>query len=295
MSSTESCMPILTRSVQPVSFSIVILTKNEEGDLPRCLAAIHGWAPIVVLDCGSEDRTVALAKADGASILINPFSSFGQQRNWALDHATGGSDWVLFLDADEVATPQFRIAVERAIANADAQTAGFYCCWKLMCGERWLRRCDAFPKWQFRLVRVGRARFTDFGHGQKEGEVDGQLGHIREPYLHYAFSKGWSVWLDRHNRYSTQEAEARFGASVEWRMILKARGSQRNKLLKPLVSRVPLWPLIRFVFDYFGRLGFLEGTEGLIYCVNMAYYEFLIRIKMRELRQQRAKLGRTLP
>jgi glycosyltransferase involved in cell wall biosynthesis len=263
--------------------SAVILTYNEESDLPACLGSLTWCDDVRVVDSGSTDATVSLAKERGALVYVNRFTSFGQQRNWALDHAAENCDWVLFLDADEVATPEFRTAVQNAIAHASAETAGFYCCWKMMLGERWLRRCDAFPKWQFRLVRVGRARFTDFGHGQKEGEVNGGIGYIREPYLHYAFSKGWSYWLDRHNRYSTQEARARLEAPVHWRMLLKARGSQRNKLLKPLVSRIPGWPLIRFGLDYFGRMGFLEGREGLIYCINVAYYEFLIILKMAEL------------
>ncbi len=88
---------------------------------------------------------------------------------------------------------------------------------------RWLKRCDSFPKWQFRLLRRGRATFVDFGHGQKEGAIDGTLEYLAEPYLHFVMSKGWSDWLERHNRYSTQEAAARLGAKVEWKEILAAR------------------------------------------------------------------------
>ena len=155
-----------------------------------------------------------------------------------------------------------------------------------MMGSRWLKRCDAFPKWQFRLVRRGRANFADYGHGQKEGEVDGRLGYVRAPYLHYAYSKGWHAWLERHNRYSSQEAVARLKDDVSWQMVWSGTPSQRNKALKPLLSRLPGWPLARFLADYLLRLGFLEGREGLIYCVNMAYYEFLIQLKMRELRER---------
>src|SRR5206468_9873351 len=83
-------------------------------------------------------------------------------------------EWVLFLDADEVATPEFRQAVADAIQNAGDSIAGFYCCWKTMLGQRWLRRSDSFPKWQLRIVRRGRANFIDSGHGQKEGSVEGE-------------------------------------------------------------------------------------------------------------------------
>ena len=262
---------------------VVILTKNEEQDLPRCLDSVTAWAPVTVVDSGSTDATCAIA-SQRAVLRTNDFSSFAQQRNWALDHCVDGQEWVLFIDADEVATPDFKSAVEKAIAEAAGNIAGFYCCWKTMLGECWLRRCDAFPKWQLRVVRVGHVRFIDFGHGQKEGVVNGVIGYIREPYLHYALSKGWKHWWERHNRYSTEEAQERLRATLEWSALFQANSSKRNQALKPLVSRVPFWPVFRFIHDYLIRLGFLEGRAGLVYCINMAFYEFLIRLKMEELR-----------
>ena len=269
--------------------SILILTQNEEANLPACLQSLAWCDDIHVVDSGSTDATVAIAQAAGAHVCSNRFDSFGQQRNWALAHCPIRSDWILFLDADECSTPEFHRAVFGAMAAAPERTAGFYCCWKMMLHGRWLKRCDSFPKWQFRLMRRGRATFTDFGHGQKEGAVDGEIGYIREPYLHFAFHTGWARWLARHNRYSDLEARERLDAAVSWRDIFSRHGSTRNKALKPLVSRLPGWPLAIFLIRYFLKLGFLEGRPGFVYCVNMAYYEFLIRIKMDELRRARAK------
>jgi hypothetical protein len=152
----------------------------------------------------------------------------------------------------------------------------------------WLKRCDSFPKWQFRLLRRGRATFVDFGHGQKEGHIDGTLEYLREPYLHYVVSKGWGTWLDRHNRYASQEAAARLAAPVSWDQIFSREPSVRNKALKPLVSRIPGWPVLRFVQAYLLSGGFLEGQPGFTYCVNLGYYEFLIRTKMREMKRAQA-------
>jgi len=131
-------------------------------------------------------------------------------------------------------------------------------------------------------MRKGRARFTDFGHGQKESEVEGVIEYLAAPYDHYGMSKGIGHWLDRHNRYATLEAAARLSAPIVWRDVFSSHGSKRNKALKPIVSRVPGWPLLRFIITYILRLGFLEGRPGFVYCANLAYYEFLIRIKMRE-------------
>lgn len=265
-----------------MQLAIIILTRNEAADLPACLAAVAGWGQLIVVDSGSTDATLQIARAAGATVETHPFASFGEQRNWALDHcALTDGQWVLFLDADEVATPEFRAAVDREIAAAGADAAGFYCCWKTMLDGQWLRRCDSFPKWQFRLLRRGRARFIDSGHGQKEGPVEGRIAYVREPYLHYAFSKGWSHWLRKHDEYSTLEAANRRAQTVSWRDVFSSDGSVRNRALKPLVSRLPGWPLLRFLHMYALKGGFLEGRAGLTYSVNMAYYEFLIRLKMR--------------
>ena len=262
---------------------VMILTQDEAADLPACLQALAGWARVIVIDSGSRDATVEIAREAGAEVYLHPFGSFGAQRNWALDHCElAGCAWVLFLDADEIATPEFRRAVEQATAAAGESIAGFHCCWKTILEGRWLRRCDSFPKWQFRLLRPGRARYIDSGHGQKEGEVSGEISYLREPYLHYSFSKGWRQWVRKHNDYSTLEAADRLQRNVAWRDLFSRDSSRRNRALKPLVSRLPFWPLLRFLYMYVFKLGLLEGRAGFIYCVNMAYYEFLIGIKMRE-------------
>jgi glycosyltransferase involved in cell wall biosynthesis len=264
--------------------STIILTRNEENDLPRCLAALRWCDDVHIVDSGSTDKTVAIARQYGAHVHPNPFVSFGAQRNWSLDHCPLKHPWILFLDADEVANPEFAAAARQAVGEAPETVAGFYCCWKQIYDGRWLKRCDSFPKWQFRLMRLGRARFTDFGHGQKEADVQGALEYLSAPYDHYGMSKGIGHWLDRHNRYATLEAAARLAAPINLRAIFSTHGSVRNQALKPLVSRLPGWPFMRFVITYGFRLGFLEGRPGFVYCASLAHYEFLIRLKMRELK-----------
>ncbi|MDQ3120643.1 MAG: glycosyltransferase family 2 protein [Verrucomicrobiota bacterium] len=267
-----------------MSLSIIILAQNEAHDLPQLLESIRWCDDIHLVDSGSTDATFEIARASGVHCVQHSFVAFGQQRNWALDNCALKHPWVLFLDADERSTPEFQHAVLFAIATAPESFAGFYCCWKMMVEGRWLKRCDSFPKWQFRLLRRGRATFIDFGHGQKEGKIDGTLGYIREPYLHEVVSKGWGTWLERHNRYSTQEAAERLRTPIRWNEILSRNPSVRNKALKPLVSGIPGWPMLRFVQAYLLSGGFLEGQPGFTYCVHLAYYEFLIRVKQREMK-----------
>lgn len=268
------------------SVSTIFLTYNEEQDLPRALEAAKELGPVFVVDSGSADKTVEIAEALGAKVYSNPFKSFGTQRNWALDNLPVSSEWVLFLDADEVAPTEFRQALLETLAKSSSDTAGYYCCWKLILENKWLRFSDNFPKWQFRLLRKNRARFTDFGHGQKEGEVAGIIEYLREPYLHYAFSKGWEHWIAKHNSYATKEAAERLGNLPPLKTCLSRHGSKRNPALKSWLSRIPGWPSIRFVYTYFLRGGFREGMPGLIYAKQMAFFEFQVQLRMRELRDK---------
>ena len=269
------------------SLSVVILTQDEADNLPRCLESITGFGEITVVDSGSSDATQEIAKRAGARVYEHPFESFAAQRNWALENCEPKYEWILFLDADEVATPEFRQGVTKAIQIASESVAGFYCCWKMMLGSRWLRRSDSFPKWQLRIVRRGRASFIDSGHGQKEGPIDGELGYISEPYLHYAFSKGWEAWWAKHNQYSSEEAADRLSRSASWSELFSKDSSRRNRALKPILSHIPGWPLLRFLHMYILKGGFMEGREGFAYCASMGWYEYLIRAKMRELRNNR--------
>src|SRR5882672_7858728 len=110
------------------SLTIIVLTHNEADNLPRCLDSIAGFGEIIVLDSGSDDGTQEIARNACARVYERSFESFAQQRNWALENCDLKTEWVLFLDADEVATPEFRQTVANAIQNAGDAVAGFYCC-----------------------------------------------------------------------------------------------------------------------------------------------------------------------
>src|SRR5919109_55052 len=126
------------------SLAIIVLAHNEADNLPRCLESVAGFGDIVVVDSGSTDGTQEIAQRAGARVYEHPFQAFGQQRNWALENCEPKREWILFLDADEVATPEFRRAVTTAIETAPDSIAGFYCCWKMMLDSRWLNRSDSF-------------------------------------------------------------------------------------------------------------------------------------------------------
>ena len=269
-----------------MSVSTVILTKDEEQDLPECLESLAWCEDLQVLDSGSTDSTCEVAKAHGAKVAVNEFKSFGQQRNWALDNLNLKFDWILFLDADECSTTKFRNDVLESIEHAEEATAGFFCCWKLMREGIWLRRSDAFPRWQMRIARRNRVRFKSVGHGQMESEVDGNLEYIREPYLHYPFSKGMEHWFQKHKRYAKQEAHERLREPFVFRNLFCRHASRRNIALKKLCVRMPCWPWLRFLHAYIWRMGFLEGATGYRYCRDIAHYEAMIVNNFKELRRR---------
>jgi glycosyltransferase involved in cell wall biosynthesis len=263
--------------------SVIILTKNEEADLPACLNSLKWTDDVHVLDSFSTDKTREIARQLGARVTTNPFESFGKQRNFAIENIAVKYSWILFLDADEVSTPEFANEIMYATENAREEIAGFYCCWKMMLQGIWLKRSDNFPKWQLRLLRKGRVTYKDFGHGQKEDEVNGKLLYIKEPYTHFGFSKGWFHWIERHNRYSSLEAIARLDACPPFKNIFSKHGSKRNPALKSWLIKIPGWPLLRFLYTYIFRLGFIEGLPGLTYSINLSFYEHMIMIKTREI------------
>ncbi len=269
-----------------ISLSVVVITKNESKNIERCLASLHWCHEVVVIDDHSTDGTRERAMACGARVITHRFESFAKQRNWALDEARIIGDWVLMLDADEVATERFRDAVLAAIRNADAQVAGFQLCRKTMFFDHWLRYADGFPVWIMRLVRRNRARFVDSGHGEVPvPTVDGVLPRIREPFLHYPFSKGLNDWWQRHNVYSTREAEREWNEAQPLHLgeLFARDPATRRRAVRDLARILPCRTWLRFFYHYVWQCGFLDGRAGREFSSMMATYEGMIVQKKWEL------------
>jgi len=275
-------------------FSVVILAKNEASNIRRCILAIGSSDDIVVVDDHSTDRTADIALQCGARVVQHKFENFAAQRNWAMEFADLKHEWVLHLDADEVGTRSLHRALQTALAEATEDTAAFRMCRKTMLMDQWLRFSDGFPVWIMRLVRNGKAKFEDCGHGEVAvPAVDGKMGSIREPFLHYAFSKGLTDWIERHNRYSTREAEYELKEfhGLKWKNFFHLDKAVRRQTLRSLSRRLPLRPTIRFFYQYVLKLGFMDGRAGWTFSRMMSMYEGWIVMKRREMR--RSKKGKS--
>ena len=190
-----------------VPVSVIILTLNEEINIAACLESLQWADDVIVVDSESKDDTLEIAKATRPSVRISehPFVDFGDQRNWALDNTQPKNDWILFIDADERVTPECRAGIEAAMGTPGDKVGFYLTCRNHFLG-RWIKHCTLYPSWQLRLLKLGHVRYRKEGHGQRE-VADDPLGYIDEPYDHYGFSKGISNWVERHNRYSTDEVE----------------------------------------------------------------------------------------
>lgn len=276
--------------------SVVILTLNEEPNIRACLDSCAWCDDVHVLDSGSTDRTQHLARELGAAVHVNPFESFGKQRNWALDHIPLKHEWVFHLDADERFTPQLLREIDETLRAAPG-LSGYYVPNKLMFMGRWLRRAGGYPTYQMRLFHKARMRFVDYGHGQRE-EPGRPIGTLHQPYIHYSFSKGLADWIDKHNRYSTLEAReivrilCEPQSDAEPPRLLGSAVQRRRWLKQRLYPRLPARWLLRFCWLYILKLGFLDGRAGLRFCQLYAAYELLIGLKVIEV-QHRAKGGTT--
>ena len=264
----------------------VVLTLNEEQDLPRALNSLSWCDELIVVDSGSTDRTHEVAEQFGAHFLQHSQSApflITEQRNWALASAGIVSDWVLFLDADEEVGSELASLILATITSSSTITAYELTPRYLFLGK-WLRRTQGYPNWHPRLVKRGRVFFE--GGVWESFSPDSLVGRLPIPYEHYAFSKGLDDWLDRHRRYAAWDAQQIFDYLSGDSSSISTR---RWRTLRLAMSR--LWflrPPLRFTQKYFLQLGFLEGWQGLLFASMMAFYDLMTVIKVIELRRKRA-------
>lgn len=266
-------------------FSVYILTYNEELDIAACIESALLSDDVIVIDSCSSDRTVEIAQRYPVRVVQHPFESHGKQRTWMLESVLPKHEWVYLLEADERLTPELFQECLRAIQTE--QYVGYYAAERVMFMGRWIRHCTQYPRYQLRLLRHGKVWFTDYGHTERE-VCQGATSFLKETYPHYTCGKGFSRWIEKHNRYSTDEAietlhQLKTG-TVNWRdLLFGATEVERRRALKDLSLRLPFRPLVRFFYMYFLLGGCLDGQAGFAWCVLQAFYEYLILLKVWEM------------
>jgi glycosyltransferase involved in cell wall biosynthesis len=269
-----------------MNVSVLLLTHNEELNLPRCLNALRWCDDIVIVDSGSTDNTVEIARERGAQVLKRPFDDFASQRNFGLDNAIWKYEWILHLDADEIITKEFERKLQelQPVEHIDAYLVPS----KLIFFGKWLRHAGMYPTYQVRLGRSRRLRFKQVGHGQREDIPNNNLAIFEEPYLHYSFSHGLRRWLERHVQYADAEAKEVYeqisAKHFRWSDLVTRSAIGRRRALKAISMRIPLAlrPLVRFCYVFFVQKGFLDGARGFLYALMLGVYEGMTSILVYE-------------
>jgi glycosyltransferase involved in cell wall biosynthesis len=264
--------------------SVLILTRNEEQDLPGCLQSVAWSDDIHVLDSFSGDRSCEIARAAGARVTQRVFDDWSAHQNWALANVPFRHPWVFYLDADERVSPELAASLAEA-ARQNLDQVAFRIRRRDFWGKRWLKHVVASSLY-VRLFRPEKMRYERLVN--PVSIADGPIGELDGYLDHYPFSKGLTHWLERHNSYSSFEArEAARASPLKLPALFSRDFTERRFQQKELFYRMPARPLLKFFLLYLGKRGFLDGRAGLDYALLQSFYEYMIVLKAEE---QRLKL-----
>lgn len=281
-----------------VPVAVVVIAQNEEANILYCLRSLHGWASkIFVVNSFSVDATAKISEQEGAVVALHQFLDWASQRNWALDNLPLDTEWILFLDADEILTSAFKQEADAALVAAPADVGAFSVHFDFVFLGRCLRHGFESPPC-IRLIRRGRARWRGIG-AREYCEVDGRVFDIRSRIWHED-RKGLSAWVEKQNRNATREAhvlmERETRVHHEQYLEKVSERKWRGMLRERVWTRMPLFirPFFYFLYRYIMRGGFLDGSAGLAYTFLQGFWlTFLIDAKYYELQlEQKRKASR---
>ena len=242
-------------ALSAMTLSVCIITLNEEANIGRTLASVKEIADeIIVVDSGSTDATVTIAKSFGAKVYAEQWKGFARQKNSSLAKAT--CDWILSLDADESITPELAASIKKLLKSGTTpEFAGYMINRRNIYFGKWLKRAGYYPDPKLRLIKRGSAEF-ELRDVHEDLKMPGaKLGHLHGDMLHHAYQTIES-FIAHQNSYSSLGAD----------MVVR-----EHKVGFSIINIV-LRPMVRFIWAYFFRMGFLDGREGLIVLMNHAMY-----------------------
>lgn len=276
--------------------SVVILTLNEERNVPHAIDSVNGWATdVFVLDSGSADRTCEIALGKGCRVHKNAFVNYSEQRNYALRQLPISTEWVFFLDADEWLGADLKGEIDAKLASRPAEN-GFLVRFKLIWMGRWIRH-GYFSTWLLRLVRRSKAACDDRGINEHL-IVEGAVGRLDNAFVHED-RNGLGAWARKHVKYAEMEGQ-------RLRAIASSRGRQGalfgGQADRTLWIRANIWsllpPVVRpwlyFSYRYFLRGGFVDGMPGFLFHFMQALW-FQTLIDAIYLDERRGRSGADSP
>jgi glycosyltransferase involved in cell wall biosynthesis len=267
--------------------AIIVLSYNSKGTLGATLSRARLISDeVFVVDSGSEDGSLQMAKSLGAMVVEHQFDHYGAQRNWAIDNLPITQPWQLHLDADEWRDDEFVDAM-KALPE-DPKHSGYFIARNVRFLGRVLRHGGMNPTWHMRLFRTNVGRCEDRKYDQHfilKGGTSGQLDGMMVDDIRMPLTE----WTARHNRWADGEVAEQNAKQTEGRLQPDPHGNpaQRKRFLREKYNKMPLFvrPFGLFAYRYFFRLGFLDGTEGFIFWVLQTFwFRFLVDAKLWEKR-----------
>lgn len=250
--------------------TIVILTQNEQDNLPNCLAAIPERYPIVIVDSGSTDDTVRIARLRGCRVYTNPWPGFAEQRNFAIRQCDITTPWILFVDADEIYPPEFYSWFESGMADAGEFDVLMVPSILYLRGKR-LNHAPGYPIYHPRLVRRDTVTFVRNHTGHGEAVTDTcRIAYAKIPYQHYFYHGEIVEWMHKHVDKAAQEVRLK---------PTEGAAMTRRGRLSVLLGRSWLRVIARFLYHYVFRGGFLDGAAGLEFALMFTWYEATIYLQ----------------
>lgn len=283
--------------------SVIVATRNEEKNLPRCLEALRDVGEVYVIDSGSTDATCEIARSHGAKVVQFHYQGgWPRKRQWAMENLPLAFDWIFLVDADEALTPELAEEIRQAVQNRDIN--GYYISLRMHFLGRLLRHGGA-GFWKLSLFRRGKGAYECRLRGQDSSMadmeihehvvVDGATARLRNPLIHHNV-ESLSRYIQKHDEYSNWEAKVWVeGDAKELAPDFFGTQAQRRRWLKTKFLRLPGAPLWFFLFRYVFSLGFLDGVPGLIYCGFQAVQVFHVKSKIFEMKRAGTGKGATLP
>lgn len=256
--------------------SVAIMTKNEELNIERCIASAAWAKQVIVVDCGSTDTTVEKALGAGADVIQTHWRGFGQQREWILRQAQIQFQWIFFLDSDEWISEE--LAEEISSVLTDPQHQAYTAKFRLIFRERWIAHCGWYPSTPVaRLLERSAASYPASGFGEHPIVV-GTTGSLKNDLVDQDL-KPMTAWLHKHVDYAKLEAARQLD-----RRTMQVGGSRIQRFLKKeIATRTPMRPLLQFFYMYIFRKGFLDGRQGLLFCLLHAWFQLVVKEEKRDL------------
>lgn len=268
-----------------IPISILIPTLNEEKNIRYALESVKWASEIFVVDSFSIDKTEEICKEYlNVKFIQHKFEGYAKQKNWALDNLPWSNEWIFILDADEQITPELKEELVSIINNPQNDIECWYVNRRFIFLGKWIKHCGWYPSWNLRFFKKGKARYEDRAVDEHM-IASGKVGYLKSDMIHEDH-KGISAWIAKHNKYSTLEAEEQMKKrETGFRTKFFGAGPvEKKRVLKNLFYKLPCRPILRFLYMYFYKLGFLDGYAGFVFCVLRAFQEFYINIKIKELK-----------